>query len=201
MFQCGLEKRGIHHLIFADLHECRRLKNSPLDSICTVSNEHSIKRVGLEGHSASCSLTHFNTFIQMDSQFAPEEDMDNTVDSYSVTINGFIFCTRHGLEVCDKCPTDNRGANNMIIEDSLHEKISEEEYSSWAGDDRTPFSVTHQWVRVSAGKVRTPPPLFFSYSGLIMFFVQPGCIKHKEVVREGAVKCENSGLMQKVVVS
>ncbi|SAM06088.1 hypothetical protein [Absidia glauca] len=97
----------------------------------------------------------------MDSQFAPEEDMDNTVDSYSVTINGFIFCTRHGLEVCDKCPTDNRGANNMIVEESLHEKLSEEEYSSWPGDDRPPFTVTHQWARVSGGK--------------------PGCIKHKEV--------------------
>ncbi|KAI8343704.1 hypothetical protein BC941DRAFT_448452 [Chlamydoabsidia padenii] len=88
----------------------------------------------------------------MDSQFAPEEDMDNMIDSYCVTINGFIFCTRHGLEVCDKCPTDNRGANNMIVEETLHEKLSEGEFSSWPGDEREPFSVTHQWTRVSSGK-------------------------------------------------
>ncbi|CAO3597486.1 unnamed protein product [Absidia cylindrospora] len=107
----------------------------------------------------------------MDSQFAKEEDMDNTVDSYSVTLNGFIFCTRHGLEVCDKCPTDNRGANNMIVEDSLHERLSEEEYSTkWKGDDRDPFTVTHQWTRVSGGK--------------------PGCIQHKAV---GCKECFDWG--------
>jgi hypothetical protein len=98
----------------------------------------------------------------MDSQFQPEEDFNNVVDSYSVTINGFIFCTRHGLEVCDKCPTDNRSANNMLVEDVLHEKLTEEEYNTkWKGDDREPFSVARKWVRVSKGK--------------------PGCIAHKEV--------------------
>jgi hypothetical protein len=97
----------------------------------------------------------------MDSQFEQADDFDNTVDSYSVTINGFIFCTRHGLEVCDKCPTDNVSANNMIVEEMLREKLSQEEYSTkWKGDERTPLSVTHKWVRVSPGK--------------------PGCMAHKE---------------------
>ncbi|KAL9541093.1 hypothetical protein PS6_010460 [Mucor atramentarius] len=78
----------------------------------------------------------------MDSQFPVEEDFDNVVDSYSVTINGFIFCTRHGLEVCDKCPTDNRSSNNMAVEDMLHERLTEEEYNTkWKGDEREPFSI------------------------------------------------------------
>ncbi|KAI8876089.1 hypothetical protein K501DRAFT_262741 [Backusella circina FSU 941] len=107
----------------------------------------------------------------MDSQFAPEEDFNNTVDSYNVTLNGFIFCTRHGLEVCDKCPTDNVSANNMMVEDMLHEKLTEDEYSSkWKGDDRAPFTVTHKWVRVSQGK--------------------PGCMSHKTV---GCEECFNWG--------
>ncbi|KAI8982258.1 hypothetical protein BDF20DRAFT_912443 [Mycotypha africana] len=98
----------------------------------------------------------------MDSQFAPEEDYNNVVDSYSVTINGFMFCTRHGLEVCDKCPTDNRAANNMVVEDSLKERFTEDEYNTkWKGDEREPITVAHKWVRVGKGK--------------------PGCMAHKEV--------------------
>ncbi|KAI8644984.1 hypothetical protein BD408DRAFT_412460 [Parasitella parasitica] len=97
----------------------------------------------------------------MDSQFSEQEDFDNVVDSYSVTINGFIFCTRHGLEVCDKCPTDNRSSNNMSVEDMLREKLTDEEYSTkWKGDEREPFSVTRKWTRVSKDK--------------------PGCIAHKK---------------------
>ncbi|KAI8086311.1 uncharacterized protein BX664DRAFT_335498 [Halteromyces radiatus] len=107
----------------------------------------------------------------MDSQFAPQQDVDNMVDSDNVTINGFMFCARHGLELCNKCPTDNRGANNMIVEDGLHEKLSEEEYNTkWQGDDREPFSVAHQWTRVSNGK--------------------PACMEHKEV---GCKECFDWG--------
>ncbi|KAF7725886.1 hypothetical protein EC973_009218 [Apophysomyces ossiformis] len=107
----------------------------------------------------------------MDSQFAQEEDSNNCVDSYSVTINGFIFCTRHGLEVCEKCPTDNRPSNNIMVEDMLHERLTEEEYTNkWKGDDREPFSVAHQWTRVSSGK--------------------PGCMAHKEI---GCKECFDWG--------
>ncbi|KAL7310059.1 hypothetical protein PS15m_010864 [Mucor circinelloides] len=107
----------------------------------------------------------------MDSQFPVEEDFDNVVDSYSVTINGFIFCTRHGLEVCDKCPTDNRSSNNMAVEDMLHERLTEEEYNTkWKGDEREPFSIARKWTRVSKDK--------------------PGCIAHKKVACD---ECFNWG--------
>ncbi|KAI7869171.1 hypothetical protein BDF14DRAFT_1723307 [Spinellus fusiger] len=98
----------------------------------------------------------------MDSQFPLEEDTNNYVDSYTVTINGFIFCTRHGKEVCDKCPIDNRSCNNMMVEEMLHDKLTEDELSTkWMGDERDPFTVSHKWVRLSGGK--------------------PGCIEHKEI--------------------
>lgn len=108
----------------------------------------------------------------MDTQFSGEpDDQNNYVDSDMVTLNGFSFCTRHGLEVCGKCPTDNRGMNNMTVEDLLHEKISEDVLErKWKGDDREPFSVTHQWTRLSSGK--------------------PGCMTHKEV---GCQECFNWG--------
>ncbi|KAI8070175.1 hypothetical protein BDF21DRAFT_425142 [Thamnidium elegans] len=107
----------------------------------------------------------------MDDQYEIVEDHDNVVDSYSVTLNGFIFCTRHGLEVCEKCPTDNRSANNMMVEDMLQERLSEEEYASkWKGEDRDPFVITHKWTRLSKGK--------------------PGCIAHKAVACE---ECFNWG--------
>ncbi|KAI8089934.1 uncharacterized protein BX664DRAFT_298014 [Halteromyces radiatus] len=98
----------------------------------------------------------------MDTQFSQQEDNYNWVDSDTVTLNGFSFCARHGLELCHKCPTDNRMMNNTSIEDLLTEKVSEEELEKkWKGDDREPFTVTNQWVRVGSGK--------------------PGCIAHKEV--------------------
>ncbi|KAI8377791.1 uncharacterized protein BYT42DRAFT_571715 [Radiomyces spectabilis] len=98
----------------------------------------------------------------MDSQFEPEQDFDNYYDGDTVTINGFIFCGRHGQEVCDKCPTDNRNCNNSTVEQMLHEKLTEEEFETkWKGDDREPFNVTRQWTRLSNGK--------------------PGCMAHKEV--------------------
>ncbi|KAI8147930.1 hypothetical protein BJV82DRAFT_593957 [Fennellomyces sp. T-0311] len=107
----------------------------------------------------------------MDSQFSGEDDQNNVVDSYNVTLNGFCFCTRHGLEVCAKCPTDNRGSNNMMVEDMLHEKVAEDILQKkWKGDDREPFSVAHQWTRLSNGK--------------------PGCTAHKEV---GCPECFNWG--------
>ncbi|KAI9312388.1 hypothetical protein BX666DRAFT_1987027 [Dichotomocladium elegans] len=105
----------------------------------------------------------------MDSQFAEVDDTNNTLDAYTVTLNGFSFCTRHGLEVCEKCPTDNRGANNMMVEDVLHDKVDEEVLNTkWKGDDREPFSVAHMWTKLSNGK--------------------PGCIAHKEV---GCQECFN----------
>ncbi|CDS05002.1 hypothetical protein LRAMOSA07532 [Lichtheimia ramosa] len=101
----------------------------------------------------------------MDSQFAGEKkeiDQNNCVDADNVTLNGFSFCARHGLEVCTKCPTDNRGINNMSVEDMLHEKVDQAVLEKkWKGDDREPFSVAHQWTRLSNGK--------------------PGCMTHKEV--------------------
>ncbi|KAF7723340.1 hypothetical protein EC973_002088 [Apophysomyces ossiformis] len=101
----------------------------------------------------------------MDTQFAgstTEQDNNNYVDSDLVVLNGFGFCARHGLEYCEKCPTDNRMTNNMHVDDLLHEKLTEEELEAkWAGDDRAPFSVTGQWTRLSNGK--------------------PGCTAHKEV--------------------
>ncbi|KAI9323092.1 hypothetical protein BX666DRAFT_6301 [Dichotomocladium elegans] len=107
----------------------------------------------------------------MDSQFEVKDDQNNTVDSFNVTLNGFSFCTRHGLEVCTKCPTDNRGMNNMSIEDMLHEKVDEAILEQkWKGEDREPFSVTHMWTRLSNGK--------------------PGCQAHKEV---GCNECFNWG--------
>jgi hypothetical protein len=109
----------------------------------------------------------------MDTQFSGDsgEDTNNCVDSYSVTLNGFSFCTRHGREVCPKCPTDNRGSNNMMVEDMLHEEVSEELMSKkWKGDDREPFTVAHMWTRLPGGK--------------------PGCMAHKEVACE---ECFNWG--------
>ncbi|KAI8978437.1 hypothetical protein BDB01DRAFT_799866 [Pilobolus umbonatus] len=84
----------------------------------------------------------------MNSQFAPETDTNNSYDSEYITINGFIFCARHGLEVCDKCPTDNRSCNNEIVEKVLHEKLTEEEYQTkWKGDDRAPLSVANKYAK------------------------------------------------------
>ncbi|ORX55003.1 hypothetical protein DM01DRAFT_1335297 [Hesseltinella vesiculosa] len=104
----------------------------------------------------------------MESQFEPEVDHDNEVDSDTVTINGFMFCVRHGLELCPSCPTDNRGSNNMMVEDHLHEMLPEEEFETkWKGDDREPFSVSHMWTRVSG---------------------KPGCLEHKQV---GCKECFN----------
>ncbi|KAI8063504.1 hypothetical protein BC940DRAFT_307371 [Gongronella butleri] len=106
----------------------------------------------------------------MDSQFAPQVDHNNEVDSDTVTINGFMFCARHGLELCDSCPTDNRSSNNAMVEDSLHERLSEQEFSSkWKGDEREPFSVSHQWARVGGNG-------------------RPGCLEHKQV---GCQECFN----------
>ncbi|CAO3650274.1 unnamed protein product [Cunninghamella echinulata] len=101
----------------------------------------------------------------MDSQFEKEEDYDNCFDTDNVTINGFSFCTRHGLELCPKCPTDNRSMNNSNVEEMLHEKLTEEEIEKkWKGDEREPFMVTNQWTRIGSGK--------------------PACIAHKEVACE-----------------
>ncbi|KAI8332819.1 hypothetical protein BC941DRAFT_435412 [Chlamydoabsidia padenii] len=98
----------------------------------------------------------------MDSQFNSATDDKNYLDADNVTVNGFSFCTRHGLELCEKCPTDNRGMNNEMIEGLLHEKLTEEELEKkWKGDNRTPFSVTKNWTRASSGK--------------------PCCLSHKEV--------------------
>ncbi|ORX46823.1 hypothetical protein DM01DRAFT_1310920 [Hesseltinella vesiculosa] len=110
----------------------------------------------------------------MDSQFTNSQsqvDNDNYVDSDMVTLNGFSFCARHGLELCGKCPTDNRMINNMQVEDMLNDTLTEEELESkWQGDDRPPFEVTGQWTKVGSGK--------------------PGCIMHKTVACE---ECFNWG--------
>ncbi|KAI8067779.1 hypothetical protein BC940DRAFT_300455 [Gongronella butleri] len=91
-----------------------------------------------------------------------DQDNDNYVDSDMVTLNGFSFCARHGLELCGKCPTDNRMINNMNIEGLLEEKLTaEEREAKWKGDDREPFVVTGLWTKVGSGK--------------------PGCLAHKEV--------------------
>ncbi|KAL0083988.1 hypothetical protein J3Q64DRAFT_1638495 [Phycomyces blakesleeanus] len=105
----------------------------------------------------------------MDSQFEKEEDTTNQFDSDTVTINKFIFCTRHGKEVCDKCPTDNRNCNNETIGDVLERLTKEERETKWKGDDRDPFVISHKWVR---------------YNG------KPACTAHREV---GCNECFNWG--------
>ncbi|KAI9031882.1 hypothetical protein CLU79DRAFT_730545 [Phycomyces nitens] len=84
----------------------------------------------------------------MDSQFPPEQDTSNYFDADTVMINGFSFCNRHGKEVCERCPTDNRYCNNETVNDMLLEKLSEEELTTkWKGDERDPFDISHKWVR------------------------------------------------------
>jgi hypothetical protein len=101
----------------------------------------------------------------MNSQFEEidkKEDENNSLDAFSVTLNGFMFCTRHGLEVCERCPTDNRSYNNGMVDEMLHERLTEEEYKTkWKGDDREPLSVSHKWVKVNK--------------------TDPGCVAHKTV--------------------
>ncbi|KAG2219098.1 hypothetical protein INT45_005829 [Circinella minor] len=107
----------------------------------------------------------------MDSQFSETVDHNNELDSDTVTLNGFCFCTRHGLEVCKKCPMDNVGMNNSTVEDVLHEKVAEEILQKkWKGDERSPLTVAHMWTKLSSGK--------------------PGCTAHKEV---GCKECFNWG--------
>ncbi|CAO3643283.1 unnamed protein product [Cunninghamella blakesleeana] len=104
----------------------------------------------------------------MNSQFAAEEDFNNVIDSDYVTLNGFMFCARHGLETCDRCHTDNLSSNNSILDDVLHERLTEEEYTNkWKGDEREPFNVSHQWTRVHG---------------------KPACSDHKEI---GCKECFN----------
>ncbi|CAO3588045.1 unnamed protein product [Absidia cylindrospora] len=107
----------------------------------------------------------------MDTQFNHEDDIRNSVDADYVTLNGFSFCTRHGLEICEKCPIDSISDNNNTIEELLTEKLSEEELEKkWKGDSRSPFTVTKQWTRVGSGK--------------------PGCMEHKQVA---CTECFNWG--------
>ncbi|KAL0088173.1 hypothetical protein J3Q64DRAFT_1724390 [Phycomyces blakesleeanus] len=98
-----------------------------------------------------------------------EDDYDNAMDIYSVTLNGFSFCTRHGLELCYRCPTDNRACNNIMVMDMLHEQVSEDILEEkWEGDERSPFTVALQWTRLPSGK--------------------PGCVIHRTV---GCKQCFN----------
>ncbi|KAI9302944.1 hypothetical protein BJ944DRAFT_269147 [Cunninghamella echinulata] len=104
----------------------------------------------------------------MDSQFAYEDDNNNVLDSDYVTLNGFMFCLRHGQEICDKCHHDNLSSNNSIIEDNLHERLTEEEFTKkWKGDEREQFNINHQWAKVNG---------------------KPGCLTHKKV---GCNECFN----------
>ncbi|KAG2186357.1 hypothetical protein INT43_002795 [Umbelopsis isabellina] len=107
----------------------------------------------------------------MDLIAPPEEDTNNYLDGDNVCLNGFCFCARHSLELCPKCPTDNRGINNMQVEDYLSEQCSETEMSSkWKGDDRSPLNVAHKWTKLSNGK--------------------PACAEHKQI---GCEECFNWG--------
>jgi hypothetical protein len=110
-------------------------------------------------------------FRNMDMNFPQEEDNNNYLDTDSVCLNGFCFCARHSLELCPKCPTDNRGINNMQVEDYLHEQCSEAEFEAkWKGDDRPPLNVSHRWTKLSNGK--------------------PACSDHKQI---GCEECFNWG--------
>ncbi|CAO3690161.1 unnamed protein product [Umbelopsis vinacea] len=114
----------------------------------------------------------------MDLNFPKEEDTNNYLDADSVCLNGFCFCARHSLELCTKCPTDNRGINNMQVEDYLHEQCSEVEFETkWKGDDRDPLNVSHRWTKLSNGK--------------------PACYDHKQI---GCEECFNwsAGLLRDI---
>lgn len=107
----------------------------------------------------------------MDLIAPPEEDTNNYLDGDNVCLNGFCFCARHSLELCSKCPTDNRGINNMQVEDYLSEQCSETEMNSkWKGDDRSPLNAAHRWTKLSNGK--------------------PACAEHKQI---GCEECFNWG--------
>ncbi|KAG1540440.1 hypothetical protein G6F50_007755 [Rhizopus delemar] len=64
----------------------------------------------------------------MDSQFPEQEDLNNTVDSYSVTINGFIFCDeREPFSVAHKWTRVAKGKPGCMA----HKTVACDECFNW----------------------------------------------------------------------
>lgn len=43
----------------------------------------------------------------------------------TIVVNEFVFCERHGAELCHKCTYDHRFTNNYVLQDKLPEDFNE----------------------------------------------------------------------------